>query len=149
MQKKKSRKNLLELLELNKPIDIGSLILSEDDIMEFAKANDPLEFHLNKKAAKESIFKGLVASGPQVFMTLHKTGWIPVFGHTVICGLEVNNWKFLLPIYAGQPVKGTATPTFIKINKEKKQAVVVWTYEFTNERAEVVQTLETVLLHKL
>ncbi len=125
------------------------VILSETDIIEFARANDPLEFHINKKSAMESIFKGLVASGSQVFITLHKTGWIPVFGHTVICGLELNNWKFLLPVYAWQPVKGIVTPVFLKINENKKQAVVVWNYEFTNSKGETVQTLDTKLLHKI
>lgn len=149
MQKKKRGKSLLSILEFNKPFDIGSVTLSEKDIMDYARAYDPLEFHINMKAAKKSIFKGLVASGSQVFMTLHKTGWIPVFGHTVICGLEVNNWKFLQPVYVGQLVKGTATPVFIKKNEAKKQAVVVWRYELTNAKGEFLQTLETTLLHKL
>jgi len=134
-------------LELNKQIDIGSVTLSEQDIIDYALANDPLDFHINKKAAEQSIFRGLVASGSQIFNVLHKTGWLPLVGHTVLCGLEVNNWKFLRPVYANQTIKGTVTPIFIKENSDKN-VIIVWKYEFTDSKNELVQTMEVTILHK-
>ena len=136
-------------LEINKKIDIGTVTLSEQDIIDYAKLNDPLDFHIDRKAAEQSIFKGFVASGSQIFNLLHKTGWIPLVGHTVICGMELNHWKFLRPVYANQPIKGTATPIMINPNKEKGHTVVVWKYEFTDIQNHLVQTLEVTVLHKL
>src|SRR5579885_199350 len=100
-------------LELNKKIDIGTVTLSEQDIIDYAKLNDPLDFHIDRKAAEASIFKGFVASGSQIFNYLHKNGWIKLFGHSVSCGLEVNHWKFIRPVYANQPIKGTVEPILI------------------------------------
>ena len=136
-------------LEVNRKIDIGTVTLSEQEIIDYAKLNDPLEFHINKEAAEKSIFKGFVASGSQIFNVSYKTGWIPLVGHTVICGLEVNNWKFLKPVYASQPIKGTATPILINKNTEKGTAVIVWRYEFEDTHHQLVQTLEVTVLHKL
>lgn len=138
----------LNNIELNKPVDIGSITLSEQEIIDYAKANDPLDFHIDKKAAEQSIFKGLVASGSQVFNVLHKTGWIPKFGPGVICGLEVTNWKFLRPVYANQQINGTATPVFIKENKDKGHVVITWHYEFKDTGGHLVQVLDVTVLHK-
>lgn len=135
-------------IELNKAFDIGTITLSEQDIIEYAKANDPLDFHIDRKAAEQSIFKGFVASGSQIFNVLYKTRWIPLLGHTVICGLGVDNWKFIRPVYAGQPIKGIVTPILIKYNDEKKHVVVTWRYEFKDTKGELVQTLEVTVLHK-
>src|SRR5581483_3904402 len=134
-------------LELNKKINIGTVTLSEQDIIDYAKLNDPLEFHIDRKAAEASIFKGFVASGSQIFNNLHKTGWIKLFGHSVICGLEVNNWKFIRPVYANQLIKGTVEPIIINKNKEKGHAVIAWRYEFTDTKGELVQILEVTVLH--
>lgn len=136
-------------LAVNQKIDIGTVTLSEQDIIDYAKLNDPLDFHIDRKAAEQSIFKGFVASGSQIFNALHKTGWIPKVGHTVICGLELNHWKFLRPVYANQPIKGTATPIIINPNKEKGHVVIVWKYEFHDTQNQLVQTLEVTVLHKL
>ena len=135
--------------ELNKPYNLGTLTLSEQDIIDYARANDPLEFHLDKKAAEQSIFKGLVASGSQVFNVMYKTRWLPMFGHSVICGLGVDSWKFIRPVYANQPVTGTVTPVFIKENKEKKHTVVTWYYEFKDSGGQLFQTLDVTVLHKI
>ncbi len=141
-------KLLIKDLELNKKLDIGTVTLSEKDIIDYALANDPLDFHIDIKAAERSIFKGLVASGSQIFNVLHKRGWIPLMGHTVICGMEVNHWKFIRPVYVNQPIKGTVTPVFIKKNPEKNHTIIVWKYEFKDAKEELVQSLEVTVLHK-
>lgn len=141
-------KLLIKDLELNKKLDIGSVTLSEKDIIDYALANDPLDFHIDIKAAEKSIFKGLVASGSQIFNVLHKKGWIPMMGHTVICGMEVNHWRFIRPVHANQHIKGTATPILIKVNPEKNHTIIVWKYEFEDSKEELVQSLEVTVLHK-
>ena len=129
--------------------DLGSVTLSEQDIIDFAKAFDPLDFHTDPEAAKKSIFKGLVASGPHIFTYIHRTQWIPRFGHTVLAGLEVSSWKFLKPVYANQPITGKATITAVKPNPEKGYMAVTWLYEFRNGKADMVQSLEMTILHKI
>jgi acyl dehydratase len=136
-------------LRVNQKIDIGIITLSEQDIIDYAKLNDPLDFHVNRKAAEASIFKGFVASGSQIFNCLYKTGWIKLFGHSVICGLELNHWKFIRPVYANQPIKGTVEPIQINENKEKGHVVITWKYEFHDMHGQMMQSLDVTIMHKL
>ena len=129
--------------------DLGQVKLTEQEIIDFANAFDPLDFHTNPEAAKKSIFKGIVASGPHIFTLVHRTQWIPRFGHTVAAGLEVTNWKFLKPVYPGSPIHGKVTVTRIRPNPEKGYAAVTWLYEIRNEKEEMVQSLDMTVLHKL
>lgn len=134
--------------ETGKRFDFGYTILSEEEIMSFAREFDPLEFHVNKEAAMKSPFKGLVASGAHIFTLVHKTHWLPLFKDTVIAGLEVNNWKFLRPVYANQKTHCSVIITDVKHNLEKKHAAVTWKYEFRDDNDQLLQHLEITILHK-
>ena len=144
-----AKKFAIEDLHPGKKLDFGETVLSEKEIIEFAKAFDPLDFHIDKKKAKKTIFKDLIASGPHIFNLVHKTKWIPLFGHSVICGLEITNWKFLKPVYAQMPVYSTVKVMKIKPNIEKNHAVIHWRYEFKNADGHLVQTVDAAVLHKI
>jgi acyl dehydratase len=132
-----------------KKYDLGTLSLTEEEIIAFAKAFDPLDFHIDKEAAKKSYFKDIIASGPHIFNLVHRTKWIPLFGKTVVCGLEVSHWKFLKPVYAGMNIHSTATVVESKSTSDPGMATVKWFYEFTNDKGEAVQTLDMTILHKI
>lgn len=137
--------------DLNKGdrFDLGVYSLSEDEIISFATIFDPLIFHIDKEAARKSFFKGLVASGPHIFTLVHRKEWIPRFGHSVIAGVEVTNWKFLKPVYADMPVYSKASIMEIIPNPEKKITAIRWKYEFTSKEGELVQSLEMLVLHRM
>jgi acyl dehydratase len=128
---------------------LGVTVLSEQEIIEFAKAFDPLDFHTDIEAAKNSHFKGLIASGPHIFNLIHRTKWIPLFGKSVICGLEVNNWKFLKPVFANMPIYSIVSIAESKPNIDKKYCTVKWHYDFMDAEGEKVQELDMSVLHKL
>ncbi|HXP53077.1 MAG TPA: MaoC/PaaZ C-terminal domain-containing protein [Bacteroidia bacterium] len=130
-------------------LDFGSITLSEDEIMDYARLFDPLPFHIDKKIAEQSPFKGLISSGPQVFNTMYIRKWIPLFGNTVLCGLEINNWKFMAPIYANQTTTCKVTIIYLRKNEEKKHVVITWRYEFFGPEGEMAQTAEVTVMHKL
>ncbi len=134
---------------LNKSFDMGTITLSEQEIIDYAKLNDPLPIHINKEAAEKSMFKGLVSSGSQILNTFHVRRWFHMFSDSIICGLEINKWKLLKPIYANQPIHGKVTIVFFKTNPEKRHCVITWGYEFTDEKGEHVQTLEITVMHKM
>lgn len=108
--------NIISLNELSvgKKFDFGEIIFSEQQIIDFAKAFDPLDFHTDKELAKKTIFKGLIASGPHVFNYIYQREWIPRFGKTVICGMGVSLWKFIKPVYANQKIKAELTVLSMK-----------------------------------
>jgi acyl dehydratase len=136
-------------LSLHQAFDFGTVTLSEDDIINYAKLNDPLEFHTNKEIAEQSIFKGLVSSGTHIFSRFYTSVWVPALGHTVICGLEINSWKFLKPIYADMPVHCKVMVKHLSRNEEKHHVVITWNFEFFNKKKEMVQTADITVMHKL
>lgn len=52
-----------EDIELGTRRELGSYTFTEGEIIRFAKKYDPQPFHIDKDAAKNSIFGGLIASG--------------------------------------------------------------------------------------
>ena len=117
-----------ELLMSN--TDLGVKKFSEQEIIDFAKINDPLAFHTDIEHAKKSIFKGLVCSGSQPFNFFYANRWIPKFGDKVIAGLSVNNWNFLAPVYANDLVSGTCLIKERRETKKHDNWVVQWKFEF-------------------
>ena len=60
--------------------DLGGFSLPEAEVIEFARRYDPQPFHIDREAAKESIFGELVASGlhtlSATFGHMMRSGWI-------------------------------------------------------------------------
>jgi acyl dehydratase len=128
--------------------DLGTIVLSEEDIIEFAKVFDPLDLHMDKEAAKKTIFKDIIASGPHIFNYIYRREWLPRFGKTVVCGMGVSNWKFIKPVYAGQQIEVFLTILSVKHEKEMGGNAVTWLFEFKNEKGEMVQLLQMEVMHK-
>jgi acyl dehydratase len=135
-------------INLNTRIDLGVVVLTEQEIIDFAKLFDPLDFHIDREAARKSYFGRIIASGPHIFNLVHRTKWIPMFKDTVICGIEVKHWKFLKPVYPEKPIQAYVSITGMSPNPEKQVISITWFYEFLDENGEAVQTLEMIILHK-
>lgn len=135
-------------LQVGQKFDLGFITLSEQEIIDFAKAFDPLDFHVDKQAAEKTMFKGLIASGPHLFNLIYRREWLPRFGKTVICGMGVSNWKFIKPIYAGQKIKAELTVLSLKPMAEMVGIAITWLFEFKNEKGEMVQFLQMEVMHK-
>ena len=128
--------------------DLGEIILSEKDIIEFAQVFDPLDFHIDPEIAKRTIFKGLIASGPHIFNLIYRREWLPRFGKTVICGTGVSNWKFIKPVYANQKIRVELSVLTIDPDTKIGGTAVSWLFEFKNEKGEMVQLLQMEVMHK-
>ena len=129
--------------------DLGSLVLSEEEIIRFASEYDPLPFHLDSKKAKDSIFGNLIASGPQVFIYIHRREWVPRFGHSVIAGLEIKSWKFLKPTYANSLVTAKVVIKDVEKSENHQSSIITWAYEFKNEAQEILCTLSMRIIHQV
>lgn len=53
----------IEDIEVGRPVTFGSLVVTREDIVAYARAFDPQPIHLDEEAAKRSIVGGLCASG--------------------------------------------------------------------------------------
>ena len=121
-----------------KKFDLGTIVLSEQEIIEFAQAHDPLDFHIDKEVAKKTMFKGLIACGSHLMNYIHKKEWVPRFGKTVICGTGISNWKFIKPVYPGQKITAELTVYSMTPNLLIGGHNISWLYEFKNEQGDMV-----------
>ena len=136
-------------LAVRKQFDFGPVVLSEEEMVEFALRNDPQPIHTDKSFAEQSPFGGLIASGFHVFVAVHKTFWVPLVRSTFLCGLSIDHWRFYRPVYAGMKLLASAEIVEIQPDPEKGRAVVSWRYNFTTESREPVQTVDFTVLHRM
>jgi acyl dehydratase len=57
----------LEDIRLDEPREFGDYLLTEDEIVEFARRWDPQPFHVDREAAAQSVFGELVACAAHLF----------------------------------------------------------------------------------
>lgn len=87
---------------LGQSFEVPSISFSEQDIIDFGHAYDPRDIHIDVKTAKNSRFKGLIASGFQT-MTATWAQWVKTgIDHDgVVCGMSIDKNIWHLPVYAG------------------------------------------------
>src|SRR5258705_1795186 len=82
----------LDDLHVGRRFTSGTHTLDERQITTFAREFDPQPFHLDREAAKQSVFHGLVASGwhvAAITMRLQVTSGFPIAGGLVGLGGEL------------------------------------------------------------
>lgn len=92
----------LEDLEAGTTVELGRHTISEEEIVTFARAYDPQPFHIDRQAAAESIYGGLIASGWQtvcIFMRLFADG---LLNRTAAMGSPgIDELRWLKPVRPG------------------------------------------------
>ncbi|MAY83722.1 MAG: hypothetical protein CMP59_06260 [Flavobacteriales bacterium] len=130
-------------------IDLGEKSFSEQEIIDYARLNDPLPFHLSVEDAKRSFFGKLVCSGGQAFNFFYVNRWIPIMGSTIVGGLGINNWSFIEPTGADERIYAKVFCKNIRHSKSNPRlSIAVWLFEFHNNSGTLVQSLEIKILHK-
>ena len=119
----------------------GSVRIDKDEIMTFAAAFDPLPFHLDEEAARDTIFGGLAASGwhtAAVTMKLMVESDFKPAGGIVGAGFDELRWP--RPVRPGDElhVEGEVLETRPSKSNPRQGLVKVRTATM-NQRGEVVQ----------
>jgi len=125
-------------------IDLGSKLVTADEIVEFASEFDPQPMHLDEHAGKESILGGLSASGWHtcaMFMRLLCDAVLLDSTSQGAPGVDRIRWK--KPVLAGDRLRGTATVTALRTSKSRPSiGLVSIRSELVNQDGEVVLELE-------
>ena len=91
-------------------LGLGSVAVTEDEIVEFARRFDPQPFHVDPEAAKESVFGGLIASGwhtGAMWMRLYVDTMLGTPSAQGSPGIEELRW--LAPVRPGDTLHGRLT----------------------------------------
>ena len=136
----------VEDLHVGQRLVSSEVEITEHEIKDFAKAFDPQPFHLDGEAAKETLFKGLAASGwhtSALTMRLNVES-LPLAGGVLGMGVEVE-WN--APVRPGDVLHVESEVVEIAPAKPgARRGVVVILGRTVNQKGEIVQTNKAKLL---
>src|SRR2546421_5939266 len=118
------------------------LNVTEKQVIEFAHKFDPQMFHLNRKAAERTLFKGLIASGwHTAAITMRLFVQTLNFAEGAI-GLGVDELRWPAAVKAGDVLQVATEIVELRLSKSKPSHGVVGLRNVTtDQRGEIVQTM--------
>ena len=123
--------------------DLGSTMVTEEEIIRFANQFDPQPFHTDPVLARDSIFGGLVASGwhtTAIFMRLFFDGLLHETASIASPGVDDVRW--LKPVRPGDVLRARFTVIESTPSKSKTSLGIVRSRcEVFNQADELVMSL--------
>lgn len=124
-------------------IDVGSVTVSEADIITFARQYDPQPMHVDPNAASISIYGGLIASGwhtVSLFMRLVVDNVMASSSSLGSPGVEDLRWP--LPVRPGDTLSGQMHILETRTsNSRPTMGIVRWRGEVRNQKGQLVLSI--------
>ena len=128
-----------EQLKLNQVIEIPPVIITKENMLDFAKKYDHIPLHTDEEYAKSTHFHGLIAPGVMTFMSVWaKYLEVDPIGRELLAG-KSTHIEWYKPVYAGDELKGVATISDL-VSRNEKNGVARISIEVHNQRGELVLT---------
>ncbi len=126
----------------------GPIVVTEQEILDFARSYDPQPMHVDKEAAERGPYGGLIASGwhtGAMMMQLLAKHFVPKPGNLASPGLDELRW--LRPVRPGDRLSLRATVLSARASRSKPdQGVVTSLVELINQNGEAVLSLKPISL---
>jgi acyl dehydratase len=124
-------------------IPVGSVEMTEPEMIAFARQYDPQPMHIDPQAARTTIYQGLIASGwhtVSVFMRLLVENLV---ARTVSLGSPgVDELRWPLPVRPGDRLSGQMEILETRVSKSRPtMGIVRWRGEVRNQNGELVLSL--------
>jgi acyl dehydratase len=128
--------------------EYGECDVSALHIKAFAEQFDPQPFHLDERAALDTMAQGLIASGWHTAVMLHRMNCDGFLGRMASQGgLGVDEIKWLKPVRPGDRLSARCTIGPTRPSKSRPQlGIVELNFEALNQRGEVVMTEKLIAL---
>ena len=126
--------------------EFGSIAISEDEVLEFGRRYVPLSYHVDKEAAKKSIYGGVIASGwhtAALMMRVYTENYLSKVANLGSPGGDELRWD--KPVYPGDELSVRATVLEARRSTSRPDRGIVRTFiEVINQKNEVVMSLKMV-----
>ena len=134
----------LEDLTVGEAHQLGSITVTEDGIVDFARAFDPQPFHVDREAAARSHFGGLVASGWHTCSVSMRLMCDSYINQTVSLGSPgVESIRWPNPVRPGDNITFRRRIVESRASKSRPQMGIVRTqWSGTNQRGETVLEMD-------
>jgi acyl dehydratase len=137
----------LDDLSVGDTFETDGITVTESGIIDFALTYDPQPFHVNKVAATNSIFGGLIASGFQTlaitFRLFRDTG---VLTGTNLGGHGLDELRWLAPVYPGDTLHARVTVEVVTLSRSKPDRGVI-RFRYRTYNQDDVEVLSVVMDH--
>jgi acyl dehydratase len=131
-------------------IEFGDYLVTEEEIVDFARRYDPQPFHVDRKAAAESIYGGLIASGwmtGSIMMRLLVDHFIAPASSMGSPGVDEVRW--VRPVRPGDRLHVRVTIVDTKRSQSKPdRGIVQVQQEMINQQGDTVMSLRGMSLAK-
>lgn len=128
--------------------ELGSFAVTEEDIVGFARAWDPLPLHTDRAVAEAGMFGGLIASGAHTIAIMVRLGSDGLMAKLpVIAGSGIRDLQFSNPVRPGMVLSGRGT--VIERENERDTSLRVWIrFQLTDQAGhEMLSMVGGVLVH--
>ena len=125
----------------------GPIVMTEADIVRFAREYDPQPMHTDKAAAEAGRFGGLIASGWHVASLVMKdfVETAP-FGDTPLLGLQIDALKWLKPVRPGDVLSVEREVLSVERSRSRPdRGVVRMRMTATNQAGEVAMRFDNLI----
>jgi acyl dehydratase len=122
--------------------ELGAYTITEEDILAFAKKYDPQPFHLDREAAKQSIFGGLIASGWHTCAILMRMSVESMLREQVagVGSPGIDSCRWLKPVRPGDTLTARTEIVETWPSRSKPIGFIRRRADVLNQRGEVVLT---------
>lgn len=115
----------LDDIRLHEPRTLGEYVLTEDEIVEFARAWDPQPWHLDRQAAAESVFGELVACAAHLFAIASRLSFDDPEPVALLAGLGGSGMRLHSPGRVGDHLRLRLTYLDARPSASRPEAGVV------------------------
>lgn len=126
--------------------EFGSIPVDEQEVIEFGKRYVPLSYHVDKEAAKKSIYGGVIASGwhtASLMMRVYTENYLSQVANLGSPGGDELRWD--KPVFPGDVLSVRATVLDTRRSESRPDRGIVRTFiEVLNQKNEVVMSMKMV-----
>lgn len=133
-----------EDFEPGQEFTLGSKLVTEEEVIAFARQFDPQPFHLDHAAAEHSIFGKLAASGWHTCSMMMRVVVDHLLARSASLGSPgVDEVRWLKPVYPGDTLTVSYFTKSVRASQSKPdRGVVVSVWKAHNQHGELVATVE-------
>ena len=126
--------------------EFGSIAVDEQEVLDFGRRFVPLSYHIDKEAAKQSIYGGLIASGwhtAALAMRIYSEHYLSQVANLGSPGGDELRWD--KPVFPGDELSVRATVLEARRSESRPDRGIVRTFiEVLNQKREVVVSMKMV-----
>jgi acyl dehydratase len=140
----------LEDFQPGQTFALGSIDVTHEQVVEFAKQFDPQPFHIDIDAGGQSIFGGLIASGWHTCSLMMRMLVDNLFSRTATLGSPgVNQIRWILPVRPGDTLTASTRVLAVTSSVSKPdRGTVEFHYDVRNQNDQAVLAMQGISMFR-